>query len=180
MLDIDIRAPRMLDTGELAFTVQNRPLAMRFCLQAEPGKVYTARIGHKRTRRSLDANAYFWALAGKLAAATGVPKTEVYRNAIREIGDNSTTVCVVEKAVKKLVDSWQQKGVGWLADTIPSRIEGCVNVTLYYGSSTYNSRQMARLIDNIVQDCQACGIETLTPAELARLKDDWGAANVKK
>ena len=42
---------------------------------------------------------------------------------------------------------------------------------LYYGSSTYDSKQMARLIDNIVQDCKAVGVETATPQELARLKE---------
>lgn len=41
---------------------------------------------------------------------------------------------------------------------------------LYYGSSTYDGAQMARLIDNIVQDCKAVGIETMTPDELARLE----------
>ena len=44
---------------------------------------------------------------------------------------------------------------------------------LYYGSSTYDSAQMSRLIDLVVQECQAQGIETKTPEELALLKEDW-------
>ena len=51
-----------------------------------------------------------------------------------------------------------------------------MNVTLYYGSSTYDTKQMSRLIDNIVQDCQAVGIETLTPDKLALLLEEWGDA----
>jgi 2-iminoacetate synthase ThiH len=54
---------------------------------------------------------------------------------------------------------------------MPSKIAGCTNVILYYGSSTYNQEQMTQLIDNIVQDYKAVGIETLTPVELARLTE---------
>jgi ethanolamine utilization microcompartment shell protein EutS len=32
---------------------------------------------------------------------------------------------------------------------------------------------MARLIDGVVQEAQALGIETMTPGELALLKDEW-------
>jgi hypothetical protein len=32
---------------------------------------------------------------------------------------------------------------------------------------------MSRLIDLIVQDCKAVGIETMTPAELSRLCEEW-------
>ena len=44
---------------------------------------------------------------------------------------------------------------------------------LYYGSSTFDTKQMSRLIDNIVQDCKAVGIETLTPQQLDALKEGW-------
>ena len=60
-----------------------------------------------------------------------------------------------------------------MTEILPSKIAGCVNVVLYYGSSTYDSAQMSRLIDLVVQECQAQGIETKTPEELALLKEDW-------
>ena len=66
---------------------------------------------------------------------------------------------------------------GWrhtTASTGPSKIKGCVNVTVWYGSSVYDTKQMSRLIDAIVQDCKAAGIETMTPAELDALVSRWG------
>jgi hypothetical protein len=33
---------------------------------------------------------------------------------------------------------------------------------------------MSRLIDMVVDDAKSVGVETLTPVELARLKEDWG------
>ena len=124
-------------------------------------------------KRSLDANAYAWVLIDKIAAKLGATKETVYRETVRNIGGNSETVCVMEKAVDKLIDGWGRNGIGWLADKMPSKIAGCVNVILYYGSSTYDSAQMSRLIDLIVNDCKAQGIETLTPWELDGLKERW-------
>lgn len=128
-----------------------------------------------KNKRSLDANGYFWVLADKLAEKTGTSKEQIYRDAIRNIGGNSEIVCVQDKAVEKLCESWRRNGIGWQTDTLPSKIEGCTNVVLYYGSSTYDTAQMARLIDNIVQDCKAVGIETLTDREIASIKDKWEA-----
>ena len=63
-----------------------------------------------------------------------------------------------------------------MAEQSPSKIDGCVNVTVWYGSSTYDTEQMSRLIDQIVADCREANIEVLTPQELAALKSRWGEA----
>lgn len=126
-----------------------------------------------RQKRSLDANAYCWTMLDKLAEAVGRGKTDLYRNYIREIGGNSETVCVVNKAAQKLREGWEHNGLGWVTETIPSKLEGCTNVVLYYGSSTYDTEQMSRLIDLIVQDCSALGIETLPPYKLAAMVEEW-------
>lgn len=127
-----------------------------------------------RRRRSLDANAYFWALAGKLAEKTGVPVTDIYREAVRDIGGNTEIVCVRQNAVAKLCEAWKKNGMGWLADTTPSKIKGCTNVILYYGSSTYDTAQMSRLINLIVDECKEAGIETVPPQRLQAMMDEWG------
>ena len=97
-----------------------------------------------------------------------MPKTEVYRNAIKEIGGVSDAVCVQNSAVNHLRDMWSKKGLGWQSDVMPSKIPGCSVVVLYYGSSEYDTEQMSRLIDYLVQDAEALGIETRTPQEIAR------------
>ena len=126
-----------------------------------------------REKRSLNANAYFFVLADRLAEKMKITKEEVYRNAIREIGGVSETVCVKDEAVNRLCDGWHHNGLGWQTETFPSKIKGCTNVVLYYGSSTYDKDQMSRLIDCIVQDCQQVGIDTRTPDEIANLISMW-------
>lgn len=131
------------------------------------------KITKYREKRSLDANAYFWTLVDKLAVKLNTTKSEVYRRAIKEIGGNSETVCVQNNAVKKLCSVWQKNGLGFQTETVESKIKGCTNVILYYGSSTYDTKQMSTLISNIVEECKSQGIETRTPEELANLLSLW-------
>jgi hypothetical protein len=44
---------------------------------------------------------------------------------------------------------------------------------IYKGSSEYNTYEMSVLIDGIVHEAEQLDIQTLTPAELSRLKEMW-------
>lgn len=133
-----------------------------------------------RAKRSLDANAYAWTLIDRLAAEMSLTKEEVYRAAIKKISGVSETVCVQQKAVDKLCEVWTGNGLGWQCEQFPSKIPGCVNVTLYYGSSVYDTAQMSRLIDQLIQDCNALGIETKSPEELNALLNEWERGTSEK
>lgn len=165
--------------NEITFTTDEKikaiAAAASYIDSLQDGKTYVLTIKEKKQRRSLDANAYAWVLLDKLAERLHEPKEEIYRGYIREIGGNSETVCVKNEAVDRLTEGWENNGIGWQADTMPSKIAGCTNVILYFGSSTYDSGQMARLIDFIVQDCEAIGIETKSAEELEKLCKEWGA-----
>lgn len=128
-------------------------------------------IKKHRERRSKDANAYAWVLIDKIANVTQQDKEIVYREAIRSIGGVSDIVCVQREAVEKLRRSWGHNGIGWSSEVMPSKIEGCVNVILYYGSSVFDTKQMSNLIEHLIQDAKVLGIETMTPDELAQLYD---------
>lgn len=127
-----------------------------------------------RQRRSLDANAYCWVLIDRIAEKVNASKEDVYRQYITNIGGNSEVVCVKNNAVERLCDGWRRNGIGWQTETFDSKILGCTNVILYYGSSVYDTAQMSRLLDLIIGDCKALGIPTETPNEIARLKAMWG------
>lgn len=134
----------------------------------------SVKIAKATKKRSLDANAYAWVLISRLAERLNIPKTDIYRSAIKEIGGNCDTVCVQDKAVQSLCDGWQRNGIGWMTDTMPSKLDGCTNVILYYGSSTYDTAQMSRLINTIVEECRLQGIETKSKEELDSLLGQWG------
>lgn len=158
----------------LKFKIKNREEGQRIVAEVKSSdKPYELTVEKKKRKRSLDANAYCWVLIGKLAAKLHLTMSEIYQSAIKEIGDNFETVCVQNKAVDKLRDGWEHNGLGWLTVTLPSKIPDCTCIQLYYGSSVYDTVQMSRLIDTIVTECKAQGIETMTPEELERLKEAW-------
>ena len=136
-------------------------------------KELKAEIKPFKAKRSLSANAYAFLLIDKLAEKLNLSPQEIYKNAIRHIGGVSETICIQNRAVEKFCEGWQKNGIGWQTEIIDSKLDGCSCVVCYYGSSTYDQAQMSRLIDLIVQDCKAVGIETMTPAELSRLCEEW-------
>lgn len=138
------------------------------------GKEMEVTIGYKRKKRSLDANAYLWVLCDKIAQKLRSTKEEVYRKLIHDVGVFDY-VAVVDKAVYKFMKNWQSKGVGWIAEMEESTLEGCKKVCVYYGSSTYDTKEMARVIDEAVYYAKSIGIDTMTPDEIEELKQKWGA-----
>lgn len=168
---------KVIIDGEDAYLCVAIPFidAKKFVGEMKPKK-YSVEIKEHKKSRSLDANGYFWTLLDQLSEKVNIPKTEIYRNYIRELGGVSEIVCVKNEAVRNLRDGWQHNGIGWQTDTMPSKIEGCTNVILYYGSSTYDTAQMSRLINICVDDCKSVGIETKTPNEIAKMLSLWGDA----
>lgn len=131
------------------------------------------RLAKHRKKRSLNANAYAWHLMGEIAESQGITSEEVYRHQIREVGI-FRVVEINEAAADTLSHSWGLHGLGWFAERLDyGKTEGFVLMRLYYGSSSYDSKQMSRLLENIIQDCEALGIQTKTPDEIANLVSLW-------
>lgn len=133
---------------------------------------YVLRLLKPKKKRSLDANAYCWVLCDKIAEKIESTKETVYRTAIRSVGV-FTDVQVTEEAIKSLASGWEHNGTGWFADLV-DKVAEQKTVRLYYGSSTYDSKQMARLIDELIVYCKEFDIEYLPPDELERMMQQWG------
>lgn len=144
------------------------------------GKDIVVEIKKFFRKRSLDANAYCWYLIDQLAKESHKTKSEVYRNAIRDIGGVSDILCIAERAVDHFCESWEAHGQGWQTEVTPSANPGYANVTVWYGSSVYDSGQMSALIDCLKQDCNDYGIPVMTDAETDRLIELWGKKARKK
>lgn len=171
---ITFRTARM-ETGQLIIDISpDQRGAVMGWLKSKKDKAYDLTIKEHREKRSLDANAYAWVLIHKLAEAMRIKPVEVYRQAIRDIGNNFTPMCVREKDVERFIKSWESNGLGWPVDDLgASQVPGCRNLAAYHGSSTFDTAQMSLLIDGLVQDCKALGIETLTEEKLSLLKEEW-------
>ena len=125
-------------------------------------------------RRSMDSNNLAWALIDQIAEKMNMKKSEVYRNAIRDIGGVSAYVGVKNEALERFKRSWEANHLGRQVEVIPgSNKDGWQNVRVYFGSSEFDTAQMSRLIDSLIQDCNALGIPTMTQAEIDRSLAVW-------
>lgn len=93
-----------------------------------------------KKRRSLDSNAYAWTLLGKLQEKLHIPKEEIYRDLIKNIGSYEV-IPIKNEAVEKFTKAWSEHGIGWITETTKSKLEGFTNVLAYYGSSSYGQRR---------------------------------------
>ena len=150
------------------------PRILDFVANLDEDSDFELSIDKVKAKRSNDANRYFWQLVGQLSATINVSPEDIYRTYIKDVGGNYEVVPIREDAVDCWLSAWRSKGIGWQCEIIgDSKLRGYKNVICYYGSSTYDTRQMSRLIDLCVQDCKAQGIETMSTTELASLMENY-------
>lgn len=160
-----------LEAGKLIITPVREDLGKAMAaVRKHKDRLYDLEIKEHRKKRSLDANAYAWVLINKIADALRLTPKEVYRQAIQDIAGNHEIVPIKTEAADKFKQVWESQGLGWpCIDIGRSKIDGYRNMKAYYGSSTYDTRQMSLLIDHLIEDCRALDIETLPPDKLALL-----------
>jgi hypothetical protein len=123
-----------------------------------------------REKRSLDANAYMWVLLQKMAEVLRTDKWSLYLQILKRYGQ-FTYIVVKPNAVDGVKKQWREcEEVG----EIDINGTKAVQMLCYYGSSTYDTKEMSVLIDGVVSECKELDIETLPPDELEHMKALWG------
>lgn len=114
-------------------------------------------------KRSLSANAYAWALIQKIADVLRKSKEEVYLQMLKDYGQSEFVSVLSNINVKGYFKYYEEYGKG--------HVEGreFTHYKVYKGSSEFDSKEMAVLIDGIIQEARQLGIETITPAEKERM-----------
>lgn len=166
-IDYETRKPKIsvvLDTNEISIVEQ---LKNENKLNIEMKKWYK--------KRSLDANAYCWVICELIAkelSKDGITtKEEIYKDAILQVGTFEPFI-VQEKTFENFKRIWEKQGLGFLVQEV-SRKDKCVKVNCYYGSSTYDSKEMSVLIEILVQLAKSLNIETKSKAEIDSLLKEW-------
>ena len=137
-------------------------------------KVYKAKIEPYRKKRSLDANGYMWVLLREMAEKLKTTDKEIYREMIRRVGQ-VTILPVKDEAIETFVKRWELNGEGWQVDVIGAckNTEGYSNLRCYYGSSVYDTKEFSVLLDEVIAEAKELGIDTATPDEIERMKQEY-------
>lgn len=136
------------------------------------------KLSRYRKKRSLDANAYFHVLVGKIADVLESSKQEVKNDLLSrygqyEIQNGSLIHLIIRDDINvRMMDEIH------LQPTTSVRTMDDGNVYRVYrvirGSHTYNTKEMSQLIKGTVNEAKELGIETATPQELAVMEKKWG------
>ncbi len=147
-------------------SVNHKERAIKDFIDNLEDKPYKVTIKPHRQKRSLDANSYAWTLINEIANVLRISKDECYLMMLKRYGQ-SELIKLLTKGLPILL-----KAVKYY-EVIKEDGE-CTYVKVFAGSSEYDSREMAILIDGIISEAKELGIETMTREELERMK---GAPN---
>jgi hypothetical protein len=132
-------------------------------------------IAKYRKKRSLDANAYMWALLTRIANHTDIKSTkeELYENFLIENNlyykDDEGYVVITLPAridVSKIEGHWKFMS--------PSPDGKFKSYAMLKGSSMMDSKEFSELLDSIVKAARKLGIETETDSDLQIMLEEWG------
>lgn len=141
---------------------------------------------HKeRKGRSLNANSYFHVLVQKLAQAQQPPVSLAKcKNMMIAAYGQPEYIDGQQAVIKSNVPAEKMQEIEYLHTALVKVSEEngteCYFYRIYRGTHTYNNVEMQKLIEGVVQECKDAGIETATPAEIAKMIDVWGLKNEKK
>lgn len=139
----------------------------------ENSKILTVQIGFdeeinvKKKKRSNKANRCFWEMLQKLCFEMNIDVIQEYRKRVKELGIFQTFE-LDTKNVPTFVHLWEGNGIAYFTEKV-EEIGNKTVINAYYGSSSYNSKQFSRLLDNLIQDCRSVGIQTLEDIEIEEL-----------
>ena len=144
---------------------------------------------HKK-KRSLNANSYYWELLGQLSRKLNISSARIHNMYLRQFFPHNVyydargSINLILKTdtdqteniiLEDRMHHYMPCPVSYLPSNLPKHIDiadgvrGIWYIELY-GSSQFNSSEMAQLIDLLITDCKEQNIETMTPYELERLK----------
>lgn len=123
-------------------------------------------------KRSQSQNSYMWTLLNQLGSKLNESKEKLYKIYIKDYG-SFEILPIKNEAVNKFVKGWEKNGIGWFCEDLgESKLDGYTKIMAYYGTSSYNSKEMSVLLEAIIKDCEEQGIPTLTTEEIMSLKND--------
>lgn len=162
----------------ISFAVDNSPADTEEAFEGLQDKDLVLKITQYSAKRSLNANAYFHALCHEIGRK--VDRTDVFvkNRMISTAGQPELNDDGEAWTIKTNLDvgkMWEQETLH--VKPIGTKVEG-EKVLYFYAvmrpTHTYNTREMATLIDSTVDEAHTLGIPTITDKEMERMLNAWG------
>lgn len=133
------------------------------------GKLLDVTLKEHREKRSKDANALLWACIGDITRATGIDKWDVYINLLKRYG-KFTYIVVKPDAAEAVKKQWRESEIIGEID-----IHGTKGVQMlcYYGSSTYDTKEMSVLLNGTISEMETLNLQRPASSDMRRALEEW-------
>jgi hypothetical protein len=133
--------------------------------ELDKGKDYKIELTEVKSKRSLIQNKYMWALIHEIAKHEGMEADEVYCHIIKQSGIKTEFIETIPEAVERFKRVFRVV-VERDRRTSPKGVETVV-VQCYYGTSTFDTKEMSDFIDRMLDYAANVGLD------LSEYKDVW-------
>lgn len=135
----------------------------QFLYKLDTNTLYDLKIEPHRTKRSLNANAYSWALQNEMANVLKISKEEVHFQMLKSYGQRDYVSMLSNINPNQYFDYYEVQGVfKHNGNTFKSYM-------VYKPTRKYDSKEMAVFIDGVVQEAKNLGIKTLEDYEIREM-----------
>ena len=139
---------------------------IQWLFDQDKNKKFEIKEYHKK--RSLNANAYAWALIGKIADVLRSGKDEIYLEMLKKYGQSEIVSVLSDINVTGYFKYFEEIA------TVKLQGKNFTHYKVFKGTSEYNTAEMAVFIDGVISEADELGIDTLPPNEVEKIKSLWG------
>lgn len=163
--DID----RNLLEGVTTFTLTTKSEIAAEELEKMQEQELRVKVVRYRKKRSLSANALFWHCVGEISKVLQMDKWDVYLRLLKDYGKFTYIVCRPEM-VDSIRTQWRESMV-W--NSVDVNGEPAVQMLCFFGSSSYNTKEMSVLIDGTIETMKELGLDTPMSQDVRAALERW-------
>jgi len=134
-------------------------------------KKYTLEIKEYKEKRSLSANGLCWVLCQKIADVINSSKDEVYETMIKRYAP-----FIIYPVWEEILDDLLLNFKYYEVENARYHKDGraICDVKVYKGSSNYDTKEMSKFINSIIDECKLLDIDVMDQNEVDSLIKSWG------
>ncbi len=160
-------------TGKTTFTFSTDSDSAAEELERLQDQELRVKVVRYRKKRSLSANALFWHCVGEISKALQMDKWDVYLRMLREYGKFTYIVCK-PSMVSAIRSQWRESMV-W--NSVDINGEEAVQMLCFFGSSSYNTKEMSVLIDGTIETMKELGLDAPMSQDIKAALERWEMEN---
>lgn len=142
--------------------IGNKKEIINWLLEQQDEKEYEIKEYSKK--RTLNQNSYYWELLNKLATLMKVDKMKLHRDMLKHYSQVSEILIPSEYNITGYIEYFEKKSKIIKGD------KEFICYRIYKPSHELNTKEMAALLDGLIEECKNVGIETIAPQRLAEMR----------